>query len=243
MLVVSVNAGAWNGKAHRLIAQIAKSKVDKGAAELVDYYLQGMSWEDAACWLDSMRSNPKNDFMKTWHYVYVDKDKTYVKGREPNVIGQLEYCMNMLQRRSLLNNQIVNQQIKYLFHLVGDLHQPLHCGYGTDQGGSTVQVKFLNKPGNLRQVWDSQIIDEKGIDMWSCSKTLMGLSAQDITAMQKTDPMAWWKETRSLLPGVYDFKNGNIDQAYIDRNAVVINLQLTRAGLRLASLINQYFKP
>jgi hypothetical protein len=242
-LSFSVKALAWDGKAHRLIAQIAKSRVEKSTAELIDHYLQGTSWEDAATSLDAMKADPKNDYMKPWHYIYIDKDKTYVKTREPNIINQLENCINLLQRRSLLNVQIINQQIRNLFHLVGDLHQPLHCGYGTDKGGDLAAVKFLGKPSNLHRVWDTQIIDEKGIDMWSCSKVLMSLTPQQLAEIQKTDIQSWLADSRALLPKVYDFKNGNIDQQYIEQNAAVINMQLTKAGLRLAAVLNQYFKP
>jgi hypothetical protein len=242
LVFISVDTFAWDRKAHKIIAQIAKSRVDKNTAELVDHYLQGMSWEDAACWLDSIRGNPKNDYMKPWHYINFEKDKTYVKTREVNIINQLELCFNMLQKKSFLTTELINQQLKNLFHLVGDLHQPLHCAYASDQGGNLQMVKFLNKPSNLHKVWDSQIIDEKGIDIWSCSKVLMGLQQKEITEIQKIDPVAWMNESRSLLPKVYDFKNGNIDQLYLDQNATVINIQLTKAGLRLATVINKYFK-
>jgi hypothetical protein len=241
-ILLFFQAGAWDHKAHRIIAQIAKSRCEKPVVELVDHYLQGMTWEDAACWMDSIKSNPKNDFMKTWHYVNIEKDKTYVRTKEPDVINQIEFCMSMLQRRSLLNVEVIATQLKNLFHLTGDIHQPLHCGYASDKGGNLTNVKFRDKPSNLHRVWDSQIIEDKGIDIWDCSKLLLGMTQKERQQLEKIDITGWATESRSLLGSVYGFRNSIIDQAYIDTQAPVVTLQLTKAGIRLASILNQIFK-
>jgi hypothetical protein len=33
--------------------------------------------------------------------------------------------------------------LKYVVHLVGDVHQPLHAGYADDGGGNTYQLQAL----------------------------------------------------------------------------------------------------
>jgi hypothetical protein len=48
--------------------------------------------------------------------------------------------------------------LKYIVHLVGDLHQPLH---DVDAGGG-MTVKFEDKDESLHQVWDSGIINDHG---------------------------------------------------------------------------------
>ena len=50
-----------------------------------------------------------------------------------------------------------------LFHLIGDLHQPLHVGFGEDKGGNTFEVQFNDKGSNLHKVWDSEIIEYKNL--------------------------------------------------------------------------------
>ena len=49
--------------------------------------------------------------------------------------------------------------LSFLVHYVGDVHQPLHAGYGCDSGGTKSDVYFLGKHTNLHSVWDSSIID------------------------------------------------------------------------------------
>ena len=46
--------------------------------------------------------------------------------------------------------------LRYLIHLVGDLHQPLHTTSNNDQGGNCTPVQFFDEPktSNLHSVWD-----------------------------------------------------------------------------------------
>jgi hypothetical protein len=148
----------------------------------------------------------------------------------------------MLKQKAHLSLAIVNQQLRILFHLVGDIHQPLHCGNTEDNGGNMTQVKFQGKASTLHKLWDSQLMDAKTIDIWSCSKMLLGMPQKERTAIQQIDVLAWANESRALLPKVYDFRNGTIDQAYADASAPIITQQLTRAGLRLASILNSNFR-
>ena len=46
----------------------------------------------------------------------------------------------------------------WLVHVIGDVHQPLHCGYGYDRGGNDVSVTFFGKSTELHAVWDSGIL-------------------------------------------------------------------------------------
>lgn len=50
--------------------------------------------------------------------------------------------------------------VKMLINLIGDLHQPLHVGYSTDDNGHEVQVKFNGKQMSLFDFWDKAISEE-----------------------------------------------------------------------------------
>lgn len=51
------------------------------------------------------------------------------------------------------------EALKYLIHLVGDAHQPMHVSRKEDKGGNTIQLRFDNKGTNLHSLWDSKLID------------------------------------------------------------------------------------
>lgn len=242
--LLHTHAHAWGPQGHKLVALIARSQLSDNVIETVNFYLKGMSWEDAACWMDDVQDNSKFDYMKTWHYINIPKDKTYVQTKEQNVVTKLEFCIRMLQYRSFQSEETINESLKLLFHLIGDIHQPLHCGYEEDKGGNTVHLYLVQKETNLHKLWDSEIIRERKMDMWYCAKVLVGMKLTDSKRkeIEKVDVVKWLNESRSLLPNVYSISGGKIDQKYIDLNAPHVERQLIKAGLRLAAILNQYFK-
>jgi hypothetical protein len=39
--------------------------------------------------------------------------------------------------------------LRFIAHLVGDIHQPLHAGFAEDRGGSDINVRFNGRKMNL----------------------------------------------------------------------------------------------
>lgn len=236
---------AWGPQGHKMIALIARSQLDRETISNIDYYLNGMSWEDASVWMDEIQRESKYDYMKTWHYINVPKDKIYVYNKDHiNVVTKIEYCLRMLSLKTYQSPEVIHETLKILFHLVGDIHQPLHCGYEDDRGGNEISLYLVQKETNLHRVWDSEIINNKGIDIWHCAKVLIGmkLSEKKKAEIEKTDVIAWMNESRVLLPAVYATNGNKIDQKYLDANAPLVDAQLIKAGLRLAAILNKYFK-
>ena len=131
-----------------------------------------------------------------------------------------------------------------LFHLIGDLHQPLHTGYPGDKGGNTINVNLLSGGNgtNLHRLWDDDIIQNKNISLDDCLKQYESYTPDQIKEIQKIKVMQWMYQSRMLLDGVYNFKDSFIDQNYVDSNTSVIEKQILIAGLRLASVLKESFK-
>lgn len=236
------SARAWGKQGHRVVAQIAKNQAAKTTIDKVNAFLNGMSWEDAACWMDEVKNVAGSEFMSEWHYVNVARDKTYVRRRFPDILTQLDYFVKILRNHDMYSAGAIVEALKIIFHLVGDMSQPLHCGYPGDKGGTMLPVVFLNKNSNLHQVWDTGIIEEKNIDIWSCSKIMLALSQADKGAYRVYDLQAWLKDSRLLLTNAYAFNDGIIDTDYINRNSEVIQTQLIKAGFRLAAILDESLK-
>ena len=94
---------------------------------------------------------------------------------------------------------------------------------------------------NLHKVWDSEIIENTNITLNDCLVFANNLSATEKQQILKTDIEGIVKESRELLPEVYGFDK-KITQEYIDKNKVVIEKQLVKAGFRLAKILNDAFK-
>jgi hypothetical protein len=57
--------------------------------------------------------------------------------------------------------------MRYLIHVIGDIHQPLHASelfndglfVNGDQGGNLFKIKYKDHIDNLHKLWDSGSID------------------------------------------------------------------------------------
>jgi S1/P1 Nuclease len=242
LFIVQTNSFGWGHEGHRIVADIAQSHMNKNIIDSVNKYLGTMTFEQASNWMDDIRSNHSFDFMKPWHYINIEKGQTYNPGTEDkNCITELLRVMKELNNRSLLSYEQTSTDIKILFHLIGDIHQPLHVGYGTDRGGNSIEVEFINTKSNLHKVWDTEIIQNQSISTNVCINANSKLTNAEIEEIKKIDVIGWMNESRAFLDNVYDFKNGIIDNNYIDKNAVIIEKQLFNSGIRLAAVLNKIF--
>src|SRR5665213_3099622 len=81
LVIISVSiphAFAWGKTGHYLIADIAESIMKESVKENVQKYLGDMSFKQAADWMDEMRSEHQDDYMKPWHYIDLEKGEKYV---------------------------------------------------------------------------------------------------------------------------------------------------------------------
>ncbi len=227
---------AWGRTGHSIVAEIACQLLDNHLRAKVDSLLMGLSPAEAANWMDEMRSNPSFQYMAPWHYINIEKNASYDPASTNNIIWELNRVINTLSHKQNLSPDTVKTDLCILFHLAGDLHQPLHVGYGADKGGNTIPVWFAGIQTNLHKVWDQMIIESQHITLKDCMRFYQP-ELQD----QPVNIVAWMQESRALLDGVYAFKNSVIDEAYLKKNTPVIEKQLLEAGVRLSILLKKIF--
>src|SRR6476619_6085279 len=157
-------AFAWGKTGHRVVAAIADTQLSGLARAHVEEILgRGESLDEAANWPDEMRSAPGQFWQKTatpWHYVTLNGiiyDHTPAEG---DALEALSHYRDVLRdpRATLAEKQTA---LRFIVHLVGDLHQPLHVGKCCDRGGNEVKVKWFGRDLNLHSVWDSALVDEE----------------------------------------------------------------------------------
>jgi hypothetical protein len=241
-LVVSLNniserSMAWGKKGHEMVAEIAFHYLDQPTKDLVKKYLGNLSIEEAANWMDDERSNSYYNYMRTWHYLDMDKGTTYTPSAERNILTILHSAIVELKKYKTIGRKDIKRDLLLIFHLIGDLHQPLHTGYAIDKGGNSIEITSGSVGGNLHSVWDTQIIDAKNITLDSCLQLSATLDSVRIADIQKINELKWMYDSRSFLDTVYSFKNNFLDPHYIDMSAAIIKMQLVKGGLRLASIL------
>jgi hypothetical protein len=241
LLLAPVKTFAWGEKGHTIVAETAFSYLDKATQKKVMYYLDGMTLQEAANWMDKMRKNRSYNYMKPYHYVNFNKNETVKEVCCNNIITTLNTTIRQLKDPKQLSKEAIKINLLYLFHLIGDLHQPLHVGYGHDKGGNQFQVKFNNRGTNLHRLYDTDIIQYKRLTLQECLHANT-YTAKQLKAIQKIDVVAWAEQSRSYLEIVYDTKGRTIDNAYVNANYPIIKEQIHKAGIRLAAVLKQSFK-
>ncbi len=229
---------AWGPEGHAIVGRLALRFVKEDVRKNVLDLLGKMPVDTAANWMDIMKSNTDYDFMRSWHYVDFPKGQTYQPTNTDNIVNRLLLSYNELTHKKLLCTDQVRTDLYILLHLMGDLHMPLHTGYDEDLGGNKVTVQYGTlKDHNLHRFWDEDIIDLKKITDADCLKHLSTYP----DTVKSVDFMKWMNESRLLLPEVYNFKGYQIDDAYLNKNKIVVEQQLLLAGLRLAAVLNKLF--
>ncbi len=236
---------AWGRTGHGLVAEVAFKFLDDSTQKIVKKYLGNLTIEEAASWMDEERGNSYYNFMRPWHYLDIDKGEKYAPGKERNVLSVLHSAITELRNRTTsgLSEKEIRFRILLIFHLVGDLHQPLHTGYAIDKGGNTISINSPYVSGNLHSIWDTQILEFKQINLDTCMTYVSTMSSDEIASIRKINELKWMYESRSYLDRVYSFENNFMDKNYIDNNVEIIKKQLVVGGLRLASILDELFNP
>jgi len=232
----------WGAKGHKMVADIAKENLNAGVEKKIQSFLGDMSFEEASVWMDSMRADHSYNYMSPWHYLDIDSGATYVENPKGDIVSELNRVIKELRNYRNMSHDSVALDLRILFHLCGDITQPLHCGYGSDKGGNTVKVNCNGKETTLHHVWDSDIINSVGITTPMCLASMKFCPPAQQKEWEKIDVMQWMADSRSYLPQVYKYGPNGITQDYIQSNTVIIEQQICKGGLRLAAVLNDIFK-
>jgi hypothetical protein len=218
------------------------------------------SLDEAANWPDEMRSNPEPFWQKTstpWHYVTLNG---IIYDHAPPQGDALEALNHYTATLRDPNASLTDKQtaLRFIVHLVGDLHQPLHVGKCCDKGGNDVKVKWFGKDTNLHAVWDSQIVDEEQLSFTELAAKLeRHTSNADVIAWWDINPRDWISESGEIRDTLYapapprgaKGKKGapavpELSYGYVYKFTPVMERRLQQAGVRLAAYLNEiYAKP
>ena len=241
MVAAYTQSMAWGPDGHRIVAKIAYSQINQSIKDSLAKYLNGTTIEEAANWMDEVRSDKSYDFQSPWHYLDIDKGGKFNPDDSANIVWALHKAMGELKERNKYSKEQIAIDIKILIHLVGDIHQPLHVGYAADKGGNTVKVYYDATSFALHRVWDSEIIKDEVVGQSVDWAKLSHFTPEEWAKIRKIDVVQWMNESRALLDTVYEFKGDNITRKYAKQNAPIIEHQLLIAGLRLAAVLKDVF--
>ncbi|MGH7583951.1 MAG: S1/P1 nuclease [Gemmatimonadales bacterium] len=239
-------AALWGPVGHRVIAQVALDRLPAAVADETRRLLDGQNITDIASWADDIRR--EQPATAPWHYVDIEIiDSSYVPSRDCKegacVVAALDREIAILgdHGRSDSDRAVA---LKWVVHLVGDIHQPLHAGERGDRGGNDVHVTFDGRHTNLHALWDSGLITSYRMSDAEMVGRIEAAIAhrKDITALSGGTPAQWAMESHDIardfvyarLPASLE-----IDRSYADAARPVIMDQLLKAGVRLAAVLER----
>jgi hypothetical protein len=241
--LVFLTSFGWGPTGHRATGKIAEKYLSKKARTAIDKILGGQSLAISATWMDDIRSDSTYDFTADWHWVTIQDGDTYDKSQKNpkgDIIATIERLIKELKSHSLTPKDEA-EKLKFLIHLVGDIHQPLHVGGGNDRGGNDVKVTWFRTDSNLHRIWDSDMIDDSKLSYTELAESVGPISENDVKNWQKTGVRDWATESMSLRKQVYDYGNGKLGYAYSYKNFSTVRNRIAQAGVRIAGLLNEIY--
>ena len=181
------DAYAWGCEGHRAVVFIAErllspatiasarsvlvaAPVDPGLRRFCDA-VPDDPMADSGTWADDYRNVDATTF--GWHFIDVPRDVTLTASNVHTycpdgncVVDAIAAQFRMLTTSSDAAEK--GRALRFLLHLIADLHQPLHATSNGDRGGNCVPVTYYDRPPqqnpngdfspNLHAVWDSSTI-------------------------------------------------------------------------------------
>jgi hypothetical protein len=137
------------------------------------------------------------------------------------------------------------EALKFLVHLVADVHQPLHASPVPDRGGNEFQVAWHGKGRNLHGVWDGLIVDRamhaEGGDEAGYLRALQKRAPLPPDPTRRSDRPAvdWAQESCRLVGEGKLYPDSHIlGDDYLDAHRAQAELRLRLAAARLADMLN-----
>ncbi|MDG3004679.1 S1/P1 nuclease [Paludisphaera mucosa] len=247
-------AFAWGRNAHRAAARLAESRLTPEARALVRELLdEGESLADASTWADeNSRDIPGS---ASWHFVNVPITAERYSPqycRDGCVVSRLAEFRRILADPTAPKPRR-RMALRYVVHLVEDVHQPMHVGDRRDRGGNTVQLSyFRDEFTNLHQVWDSGILRVGFRNERELADALFDVARRpEARNWLGGDAEDWADESLKaakkayLMPGTNEFirPGARLGREYQDAQLPVAVERLARAGMRLSDVLNADLAP
>lgn len=239
-------AYAWGQTGHRITGEIAEIYLTKEARAALKLILDNETLAEISTYADENRSNPDEFWQKVagpYHYVTVPTGKVYEEVDAPeqgdSYTAILMYTKVLKDAQSKRSDKQL--AVKMLVHIIGDLHQPLHAGNGTDRGGNDKKVKFFWEDSNLHRVWDSGLIDRKQLSYTEWTAFLASkITPEDVDAWYTNNPLIYIRESTQIRDTIYP-EEENISWQYLYDHTPTMKRRLQQAGVRIAAHLNEIF--
>ncbi|MBV8915853.1 MAG: S1/P1 Nuclease [Acetobacteraceae bacterium] len=268
-------ARAWGDEGHEIIALVAEAFLQPDVRRRVSAMLatdtDPLTAHDIAAeatWADHYRDadiNGSRALTRRWHFVDIelsDPSLDQACFNHPRLppgtlasLGPPDACVvdKISQFTAELGSPATPPDerlvaLKFLLHLVGDLHQPLHAADEHDRGGNEKRVSATGfRPGTLHHYWDTEFVVLLGDDPRQVAQALVRqVPSTQARNWARGTAADWAQDSFALarddaygqLPPPTRRHTYRLTPRYIDAAVRDTQVQLTKAGIRLAYVLN-----
>jgi hypothetical protein len=232
------HASAWNIPGHMLSAAIAHQVLSQENPQAIDRIRKVLDkhpwyatqWQarrhdtsvadhalllfmQAARWPDDVRSRDSYHHRGQWHYVnWPFKPDGQPKSLQTREAEPVNILTAMAENERIVQNDRDSERaataLAWLFHLVGDVHLPLHTAQlfaveypNGDKGGTEfcVRVNSESQPTHLHRLWDSIITTSSNLTRLRNEATALRnrqeFQRSQLIELANTDYESWAKES------------------------------------------------
>jgi hypothetical protein len=276
--LIGSHARAWGDLGHEVTALIAyrhllptaRSALDAMLASDTDALTAG-DFPSRATWADKYRNAHRET--AAWHFVDIEIDRPDLEDAcfgfpispagqwasqgpaQDCVVNKIDQFAAELKSPSTPPAERI-LALKFLIHLMGDLHQPLHAADHHDRGGNCISLSQPQGAQNNRGVqtlhayWDVSVVSALGQSAAQIADQLDArLSAADIKEWTHGTPRNWAMDTFEIgrrdvyaLASMPTCQNGGsvaLSPAYQRQAEKDAATQLLKAAVRLAAVLNR----
>ncbi len=248
LLISVIDLGAWGRNGHNAVAAIAEQHLTRKTRKAVEKILDGKSIIYWSNWMDYVRKLPDYKYTTNWHVNYVDEQGNVVIAEKhgkngPDALwGLHNQILPVLENRTEHDSEYVRENLKYLIHLIGDIHCPSHVYYADIN--MKIELIYNGTPVGHHRIWDSTLIDD--FDGWTFSDYVFMLDRagkKEIARICEGTPDDWVAECAENCREIYSWINSDkvADPEYKLKAVPFAERQIQIAGYRLAHVLNELF--
>lgn len=243
--VITLTLASWGPIGHSTIGKIAQNHITPKTEAAVEQLLDGQSLAQVSNYADEIRSRET----KQWHYINLPAGLSFDRFSKilMNPSTSNAYTALLKFERVLINPKTNREEkifaLKFIIHLIGDIHQPMHVSHAYDHGGNDIRVNFNHLNGSLHGLWDSGLILYRRLNYWQFAQTYDPVSATQIKNWQNDAPITWVWESYQISEKLYAeaARRPAYNNVYYRKHFPIAQQRLLQAGIRLAGVLNEIF--
>jgi hypothetical protein len=270
--LISSPAFAWSDLGHEVTALIAYRHLTPAARTALDAMLASDTdtltagdFASRATWADKYRNAHRET--AAWHFVDIEIDQPDLADAcfgfpalppgqwasqgpaQECVVNKIdEFAAELKDPSTPAGERFL--ALKFVIHLIGDLHQPLHAADHHDRGGNCIVLSPpVGAQNNLHAYWDVSVVNALGQSAPQIAERLDArLSAAELKEWTTGSPRSWAMDSFEIgrrdvyalpsTPTCQSVGSVALSPAYLAQAEKDAATQLLKAAVRLAAVLN-----